>query len=82
MPTATADVPPGVVTVALTTPAAPAGAVTVTWVAETTVTDVPTTVPNLTVVAPDRLVPVTVTRVPPATGPAVGLTDVTVGAAT
>ena len=39
-------------------------------------------VPNLTAVAPERLVPVTVTRVPPATGPAVGLTDVTVGAPT
>ncbi len=39
-------------------------------------------VPNFTDVAPDRLVPVTVTVVPPVAGPDVGLTEVTVGAAT
>ena len=38
--------------------------------------------PNLTAVAPVRFVPVIVTLVPPAVGPALGLTAVTVGAAT
>ena len=38
--------------------------------------------PNVTAVAPVKLVPVIVTVVPPAVGPAVGLTPVTVGAAT
>ena len=50
-------------------------------VAESAVT-VPATVPNLTDVAPERLVPVTVTLVPPAVDPDCGLTAVTVGAAT
>ena len=35
--------------------------------------------PKCTAVAPVRLVPLTVTRVPPAAGPFVGLTPVTVG---
>ena len=39
-------------------------------------------VPNLTAVAPVKPVPVMVTVVPPAVGPVVGLTEVTVGAAT
>ena len=47
-------------------------------VAESAVT-VPATVPKSTAVAPDRLVPVTVTAVPPAVGPDVGLTPVTAG---
>ena len=70
--------PPGVVTVTSTVPA-PDGEVTVIDVAESAVT-VPAVVPNLTVVAFVRLVPVTVTLVPPATGPTLGLTAVTVGA--
>ena len=37
--------------------------------------------PKLTAVAPVKPVPVMVTEVPPASGPAVGLTAVTVGAA-
>ena len=37
--------------------------------------------PNFTAVAPVRSVPVMVTVVPPAAGPLVGLSDVTVGAA-
>ena len=35
--------------------------------------------PKYTAVAPSKLVPVTVTAVPPAPGPLVGLTEVTVG---
>ena len=37
-------------------------------------------VPNLIVVEPLKLVPVIVTEVPPAVGPSLGLTVVTVGA--
>ena len=70
--------PPGVVTVTSTVPV-PDGEVTVIDVAVSAVT-VPAVVPNLTVVAFVRLVPVTVTLVPPAAGPEVGLTAVTVGA--
>ena len=72
--------PPGVVTVTSTVPL-PAGAVAVIWVALTTVTLVALVAPNLTAVAPVKLVPVIVTTVPPAVGPAVGLMVVTVGAA-
>ena len=74
--------PPGVVTVMSTVPAEPAGAVAVIWVALlTTMTPVALVAPNLTAVAPVKLVPVIVTLVPPAVGPADGLTLVTVGAA-
>jgi hypothetical protein len=45
-----------------------------------TVTPVAAFVPNLTAVAPVKLVPVIVTVVPPAGGPLVGLIPVTVGA--
>ena len=38
--------------------------------------------PKLTALAPVRLVPVTVTTVPPVVGPEAGLTPVTVGGAT
>ena len=51
----------------------------VIWVALLTVKLVAVVAPNLTAVAPVRLVPVIVTLVPPAVGPAVGLTEVTVG---
>ena len=54
----------------------------VIWVGLTTVTPVAFAPPNLTAVAPVRLVPVIVTLVPAAVGPAVGLTLLTVGAAT
>ena len=47
----------------------------------TTVTPVAALVPKSTAVAPVKPVPVTVTLVPPAVGPAVGLSPVTVGAA-
>ena len=43
---------------------------------------VPATPPKATPVALDRFVPVTVTLVPPAVGPAAGDTEVMVGAAT
>ena len=48
-------------------------------VAELTTRPVPAVVPKLTTVAPVKPVPVTVTGVPPAVGPEVGLTPVTVG---
>ena len=61
---------------------APAGEVAVIWVAELTVKVVAAVAPKTTAVAPVKLVPVMVTDVPPARGPAVGAIDVTVGAAT
>ena len=76
-----ADVPLAVVTVTSTVPAVPAGLVAVICVAELTVKPVAAAVPNSTAVAPVRFVPVMVTLVPPAVGPAVGLTAVTAGAA-
>ena len=48
-------------------------------VAEVSVKLVAATVANLTEVVPPKLVPVMVTNVPPATGPTVGLSPVTVG---
>ena len=74
-----AEVPPAVVTVTSCVPA-PAGEVTVMDPAASAVT-VPAVLPNLTAVAFARLEPVTMTLVPPAAGPEVGLTAVTVGAA-
>src|SRR5271170_781772 len=70
------DVPPGVVTVMSTVPAASAGAVAVMEVAESAVT-LAAVVPNLTEVAPLRLVPVMVTGGPPAVVPDVGSMPVT-----
>src|SRR5450631_2754804 len=59
-----------------------AGEVTVSDVGEPTTIDVPATAPKYTAVAPVRLVPVTVTEVPPASGPRLGLTLETVGRGT
>jgi hypothetical protein len=70
-----------VVTVTSTVPALSAGEVAVMEPATSLVT-LAMVVPNLTAVALLRLVPVIVTLVPPASGPALGLTPVTVGAAT
>jgi hypothetical protein len=70
------------VTVTSTVPADSAGEVAVIWVPDTTVNVVAERSPNDTAVAPVNPVPVIVTEVPPATGPALGLTPVTVGAAT
>src|ERR1700704_4380790 len=74
-------VPFGVTTVtSRVLPAVPAGAVTVIWVALLGVTPVAATVPNLTDVAPVRLVPEMTTELPPAAGPVVGLRPDTAGA--
>ena len=59
----------------------PAGEVTVRPVALTPVIPVPGVEPKSTAVAPVKLVPVSVTVVPPAVGPLEGLTPVTVGSA-
>lgn len=72
------EVPTAFVAETLTEPL-PAGEVTASWVDEVTVTAVAEAVPNLTVVAAVKPVPVIVTAVPPAVGPALGLTPVTVG---
>ena len=65
-----------------TVPAVPAGAVAVMLVALLTVKLVGGRRAEVTAVAPVKFVPVIVTVVPPAVGPAVGLTALTVGAAT
>ena len=75
---AVAEVPPGVMTVMSTVPV-PAGDVAVIDVAELNV-KLAGVVPNFTFVTPVKLVPVSVTVVPPAEGPAVGEIEVTVGA--
>jgi hypothetical protein len=74
-------VPPAVVTVTSTVPA-PAGEVAVIWVAPLTVKELAAVLPNLTAVAPEKLVPAMVTLVPPVGGPVFGVTLVTVGAPT
>ena len=76
-----ADVPPAVVTL-MSIVLVPAGDVAVIWVAELTVTPVAAVAPNTTAVAPEKLVPVMVTEVPPEPGPEVGEIEVTVGAGT
>jgi len=72
-------VPPWVVTRTLAVPALPAGVVAVMVVAFTTVTAVAAVPPIVTAVAPVKLVPVTVTDCPPASGPDNGAIDATVG---
>ena len=49
------------------------------WVALLTVKEPAALLPNLTAVAPEKLVPVMVTLVPPDVGPVFGLTLVTAG---
>ena len=78
-PELVADVPLGVVTVTSTVPEDPAGDTAVRVVEDVTLNDVAATEPNLTDVAPVKLVPVTVSEVPPAVEPVLGLTLVTVG---
>ena len=75
-----ADVPALVVTITLTVPV-PAGEVAVIEVAVLAVT-VAVAVPNSTLRASARLLPVMVTTVPPTSGPAFGLTPLTAGMAT
>ncbi|GFE19790.1 hypothetical protein Sliba_02430 [Streptomyces nigrescens] len=70
--------PPGVVTVICTVPV-PAGATAVTWVSETTVKEVAGVAPNRTAVVAARPVPVSVTVVPPAAGPELGVAEVRAG---
>src|SRR6185312_8438916 len=73
-------VPAGVVTVTSTAPAAaPAGAVAVIDVSLLTVKLVAAIAPKLTAVVPRKFVPVIVTTVPPASGPLLGETLMTVG---
>ena len=60
-----------------TVPAELAGLVAVIEVALFTVYEVAAVLPNFTAVAPVKLVPVIVTEVPPATGPAVDEIPVT-----
>jgi hypothetical protein len=74
-------VPDGVVTVTSTVPV-PAGETAVIELAELTVKLVALVAPNLTAVAPVKPLPLTVTVVPPACGPALGLTPLTVGGGT
>ena len=74
-----AEVPPAVVTVTSTAPAAPAGDVATRVVALVKVTAVAAVAPKLTVDAGVNPVPVTVTEEPPAKGPALGAMAVTVG---
>jgi hypothetical protein len=71
--------PPGLVTVTVTAPAVPAGAVAVIVVPFTTVTPVAAALPNVTVAPVTKFVPVIVTAVPPPVVPLLGLTLVTVG---
>ena len=63
----------------LAAPAVRAGVTAVIEVADTTVTEVAAAPPIVTPVAPVKLVPVIVTEVPPAVGPALGEMAVTVG---
>jgi hypothetical protein len=75
-----AEAPTGVVTLTSTVPAACAGEVAVQVVVDEQLTAVPAVPPKSTVVEPAaNPVPVMVTLVPPACGPAVGLTAVTEG---
>jgi hypothetical protein len=67
------------VTVTVTAPTVPTGVVAVIDVLLTTTTFVAAALPNVTVAPAAKLVPVMVTAVPPATGPLLGLTLVTVG---
>jgi hypothetical protein len=71
-------VPPGVVTVMSTVPAAPAGDVAEIWL-ELFTENAAAVPPKLTPVAPVKPVPLIVTVVPPVVGPDVGLTLVTDG---
>src|SRR5438093_929159 len=77
-----ADVPPTVVTVTSTPPAACAGDTAVIELSVSTVKLAAFIAPNFTEVAPVKCEPLIVTDVPPALGPAVGFSDVTTGAST
>ena len=68
----------GFVTVTVTVPTAPAGAVTTSWVAAKDVT-VAALLPKVTVTPVRNPVPVSVTALPPAGAPFVGAIPVSVG---
>lgn len=74
--------PPVAVSTTSTAPAAFAGVVAVQVVDELHETPVAAVPPNVTLLVPERSVPVIVTVVPPATGPELGAMLVIVGAAT
>lgn len=73
--------PPGVVSTTSTAPAAFAGVTAVTDVPLTTVNEVAAVPPNVTPVAPLKLLPEIVTVVPPAIGPLTGANEAIVGTA-
>ena len=73
--------PPGVVTVTVTAPTEPAGAVVLIVVAAF-VSMVAELLPNVTALARARFVPVMLTLAPAVVGPATGEIPVIVGAAT
>jgi hypothetical protein len=72
--------PEGVVTVTYTLPALSAGETATSDVGLPKVTAVAVREPNITVAPSTKPVPVRLTFVPPAAGPVLGLTAVTVGA--
>ena len=74
------EVPAALVAVISTVPAASAGDVAVIWVSEFIVKLVAAVLPKLTAVTSVKPEPVMVTDVPPAVVPAVGLTEVMIGA--
>ena len=76
-----ADVPPGVVTVTSTMPV-PGGLSAVIWVSLTIVKFVAAVVPKSTAVAPVNPAPLSITSVPPAAVPLIGLKPRSMGAAT
>lgn len=72
--------PLGVVTTTFFAPTVPEGVVAVSIVEFTTVKPVAATPPIVTLLAPVKLVPTIVNKVPPAAGPVFGLTLAIVGA--
>jgi hypothetical protein len=72
------DVPAGVVTVTLTAPV-PAGAMARIVESFETKNDDAGVVPNMTLVAPVKALPLMVRKVPPAAGPVFGLSPLTTG---
>ena len=67
-------VPPAVVTRTLALPAVPAGVVQLRLVSLMTTTLLQALPPTVTALAPVKSVPLTVIEVPPAAGPALGVT--------
>ena len=74
-----AELPSGPVTTRSTSPIGWAGAVTSSLVGDWTASDVPTTPPKVTLVAPVKPEPVTVTRAPPDVELPAGVRPVTAG---